>query len=82
MKRTWIPVIFAAVAIRTSTPLDDKRHVLENTNLVIEGRPVTTLSTPPKPPQRQDRTRSQQPGSGLRNSSGEVDLVIDQIGVR
>ena len=81
MKRTWIPVIFAAVAIRTSTPLDDKRHVLENTNLVIEGRPVTTLSTASKPPQGQDHTRSQQPGRRFRNSSCEVDLVVDQIEV-
>jgi hypothetical protein len=38
MTRTWISMIFAAVAIRTSTPPDGKRHVLENTNLVIEGR--------------------------------------------
>jgi hypothetical protein len=43
MMRTGISMIFAAVAIRTSTPLDGKRHVLENTNLVIEGRPAPTL---------------------------------------
>jgi hypothetical protein len=37
MKRMWISMIFAAVPIRTSTPLDGKRHVLENTNLVIKA---------------------------------------------
>jgi hypothetical protein len=37
MKRTWISMIFAAVAIRTSTPLSGKRHGLENTNLVIKA---------------------------------------------
>ena len=37
MMRTGISMIFAAVAIRTSTPLDGKRHVLENTNLVIKA---------------------------------------------
>jgi hypothetical protein len=36
-------MIFGAAVIRTSTPLDGKRHVLENTNLVIEGGSATTL---------------------------------------
>ena len=48
-----------------------------------QGLPVTThLSTASKAPQGQNCTSSQQPGSGLRNSSCEVDLVVDQIEVR
>jgi hypothetical protein len=54
------------------------------------GRPVAigdcalrrALSAPSKPRQCQNRTRGQQPASGLRNSSRKVDLVVDQIEVR
>ena len=77
MKPWGIWMIFGAVVVRTSTPLDGKSHVLKNTNLVIEGRLVTTLSTASKPPQDQDCARSQQPSSGFRNSSRKVYLVVD-----
>ena len=44
-------MIFGAVVIRPSTPLDGKRHVLENTNLVIGGRldPIDAVEAAPRP---------------------------------
>src|ERR1035437_8624617 len=49
MKRSWILIFGAtlaygqAVVIRTSTLLDGKGHVLNNTDLVIEGGRITRI---------------------------------------